>query len=77
VEAKRSSGLITVNEDKNTPGKAEVVKVFEGLSPDRIFHEGQTVLYNRSNVMTIEVDGEKYLLTTERDVYAVLPKETK
>lgn len=68
-ENKTAAGIILTTDISNLPGKAVIVKVYDGPMDVKWLKPGDKVWYNKSNTLEIYFNGEKYLLTREVDIY--------
>jgi chaperonin GroES len=73
-DEKTAGGIILTGAVENYPKKAKVMAVSDEYREVKFFKEGDIVLYNQSNVIDVMINGTKYLLTTERDIYGKITK---
>lgn len=78
AEEKTKSGLYVPDTAKEKPQEAEVLAVGPGALNDkgeRVAMEvkvGDKVIFSKYAGMEIKVDGEEYLVLSERDILAIL-----
>lgn len=72
-DSKLSSGLIIPGNASEKPQKGVVVAVGEGLSgkPNTV-KINDTVLYGKETGLAIDLDGERFLIMRNLDVYGVI-----
>lgn len=73
AEQKTASGIIIPDTAKEKPQKGKVVAVGNGTKDHQMTVKvGDTVLYGKYSGTEIDVDGTKYLIMKENDIFAVL-----
>jgi len=79
AEEQTKSGLFIPDTAKEKPQKGTVIAVGEGRWDDegskRIpldVKEGETILYSKYGGTEIKLDGEEYLILSERDILAIV-----
>ena len=77
AESKTTGGIIIPDTAKEKPQKGKIVAVGPGRTDDNgkaikmNVKVGDKVLYSKYGGTEIEYDGEKYLIMSEPDIYAV------
>jgi len=73
AEEKRATGLYIPDTAQEKPQKGVVEAVGPGKKDEPItLKEGDCVIYGKYSGTEIEIEGEKYLVMRESDIYAVL-----
>ena len=73
AEEKTIGGIIIPDTAKEKPLKGEVVAVGQGTKDEEmVLKVGDTVLYGKYAGTELEVEGTKYLIMRQSDVFAVL-----
>lgn len=73
AEQKTASGIIIPDTAKEKPLQGEVIAVGNGNKDEEmILKAGDRVLYGKYAGTEIELDGEKYLIMKQSDVFAVI-----
>ena len=77
-EAKTKGGIVLPDTAKEKPQKGKVVAVGSGRTLDNgtkvplEVKEGDTVVFAKYAATEIEIDGEEYIILSERDLLAVI-----
>lgn len=72
VEEKTASGIIIPDTAKEKPLQGKVVAVGAGKKDEPMtVKKGDVVLYGQYSGTEIKIDGEKYLIMKESDIYGV------
>lgn len=76
-EAKTASGIILSQTDKDEPSYATVVAVGDGKYVDGklvplAVSVGQKVVFKKYATTDLKIDGEEFLIVSEKDVLAIL-----
>ncbi|WP_211247181.1 co-chaperone GroES [Meiothermus cerbereus] len=77
-EAKTKGGIVLPDTAKEKPQKGKVIAVGSGRVLDNgtklplEVKEGDTVVFAKYGGTEIEIDGEEYIILSERDLLAVL-----
>ena len=73
AEEKTVAGIIIPDTAKEKPLKGEVLAVGNGTKDEEmVLKAGDTVLYGKYAGTEVELEGEKYLIMRQSDVFAVL-----
>jgi chaperonin GroES len=73
AEEKTSTGLFIPDTAKEKPVKGEVVAVGNGTKDEEmVLKVGDKVLYGKYAGTELEVEGKKYLIMRQSDVFAVV-----
>lgn len=73
AEQKTASGIIIPDTAKEKPLQGEVIAVGHGTKDEEmVLKAGDHVLYGKYAGTEIELDGEKYLIMKQSDVFAVI-----
>lgn len=73
AEEKTIGGIIIPDTAKEKPVRGEVVAVGDGTKDDpMVLKVGQKVLYGKYAGTELEVEGKKYLIMRQSDVFAVV-----
>lgn len=73
AEQKTASGIIIPDTAKEKPLQGEVVAVGHGTKDEEmVLKAGDRVLYGKYAGTEIQLDGEKYLIMKQSDVFAVI-----
>ena len=73
AEQKTASGIIIPDTAKEKPQRGKVIAVGNGTKDHQMtVKNGDTVLYGKYSGTEIDVDGTKYLIMKESDIFAVL-----
>lgn len=77
-EAKTKGGIVLPDTAKEKPQKGKVIAVGSGRTLDNgtkvalEVKEGDTVVFAKYGGTEIEIDGEEYIILSERDLLAVM-----
>ena len=72
AEEKTVSGIIIPDSAKEKPLKGEVLAVGKGTKDETMeVAVGNTVLYGKYAGTELELDGEKYLIMRQSDIFAI------
>ncbi|MCI6279165.1 MAG: co-chaperone GroES [Bacteroidales bacterium] len=73
AEQKTASGIIIPDTAKEKPLQGEVIAVGHGTKDEEmVLKAGDRVLYGKYAGTEIQLDGEKYLIMKQSDVFAVI-----
>ena len=73
AEQKTAGGIIIPDTAKEKPQKGTVIAVGPGKKDEPMtVKKGDTVLYGKYSGTEISIDGKKYLIMKESDIYATL-----
>lgn len=73
AEQKTASGIIIPDTAKEKPLQGEVIAVGHGTKDEEmVLKAGDRVLYGKYAGTEIQLDGEKYLIMKQGDVFAVI-----
>lgn len=73
AEEKTAGGIIIPDTAKEKPLQGEVLAAGNGTKDEEmVLKAGDTVLYGKYAGTEVELDGEKYLIMRQSDVFAVL-----
>ena len=73
VEQKTASGIIIPDTAQDKPQQGEVVAVGSGRKDEPLTVKvGDVVLFGKYGGTEIELDGEKFLLLKESDIFAII-----
>ena len=73
AEEKTVSGIIIPDSAKEKPLKGEVLAVGKGTKDETMeVAVGYTVLYGKYAGTELELDGEKYLIMRQSDIFAII-----
>lgn len=73
AEQKTASGIIILDTAKEKPLQGEVIAVGHGTKDEEmVLKAGDRVLYGKYAGTEIQLDGEKYLIMKQSDVFAVI-----
>lgn len=73
AEEKTSSGIIIPDTAKEKPNQGTAVAVSEGDEDNKLTVKvGDTILYGKYAGTEIEIDGNDYLIMSEKDILAVI-----
>lgn len=73
AEEKTSTGIIIPDTAKEKPMEGEVIAIGQGKKDEPITVKvGDKVLYGKYSGTEINIDGNKYLIMRESDIYAIL-----
>ncbi|MEA4974359.1 MAG: co-chaperone GroES [Paludibacter sp.] len=73
AEEKTVSGIIIPDSAKEKPLKGEVLAVGKGTKDETMeVAVGNTVLYGKYAGTELELDGEKYLIMRQSDIFAII-----
>ncbi|MDD7560036.1 MAG: co-chaperone GroES [Porphyromonas sp.] len=73
AEQKTASGIIIPDTAKEKPLQGEVIAVGHGTKDEEmVLKAGDRVLYGKYAGTEIQLDGEKYLIMKQNDVFAVI-----
>jgi chaperonin GroES len=73
AEEKTASGIIIPDSAKEKPLKGEVVAVGKGTKDEEmVVKVGDNVLFGKYSGTELELDGEKYLIMRQSDIFAIL-----
>lgn len=70
---KTAGGIIIPDTAQEKPQKGEVVAVGDGKKDEPLTVKvGDTILFGKFSGTEIEIEGEKYLLMRESDIFAII-----
>lgn len=70
---KTAGGIIIPDTAQEKPQKGEVVAVGDGKKDEPLTVKvGDTILFGKFSGTEIEIEGEKYLLLRESDIFAII-----
>lgn len=70
---KTAGGIIIPDTAQEKPQKGEVVAVGDGKKDEPLnVKVGDTILFGKFSGTEIEIEGEKYLLMRESDIFAII-----
>ena len=73
AEQKTASGIIIPDTAKEKPQRGQVVAVGKGTNDHEMtLKVGDHVLYGKYSGTEVEIDGVKYMIMKESDVYAII-----
>ncbi len=78
AEETTASGIVLPGQgDKDKPGQGEIVAVgpgglVDGKEVKMVVKPGDKVLYSKYAGSDVEIDGEKYVVLKQNDLYAVM-----
>ncbi|MDR3704914.1 MAG: co-chaperone GroES [Paludibacteraceae bacterium] len=73
AEEKTASGIIIPDSAKEKPLKGEVIAVGNGTKDeDMVVKAGDHVLYGKYAGTELELDGEKFLIMKQSDIFAIV-----
>ena len=73
VEEKTASGIIIPDTAKEKPTKGVVVAVGPGKKDEPLHVKvGDIVIYSKYSGTEINIDGKKYIILRQSDIYAVM-----
>ena len=73
AEQKTASGIIIPDTAKEKPQRGQVVAVGKGTKDHEMtLKVGDHVLYGKYSGTEVEIDGVKYMIMKESDVYAII-----
>jgi chaperonin GroES len=73
AEEKTASGIIIPDSAKEKPLKGEVIAVGNGTKDeDMVVKAGDQVLYGKYAGTELELDGEKFLIMKQSDIFAIV-----
>ena len=73
AEEKTASGIIIPDSAKEKPLKGEVVAVGNGTKDeDMVVKPGDHVLYGKYAGTELDLDGEKFLIMKQSDIFAIV-----
>ena len=73
AEQKTDSGIIIPDTAKEKPQRGEVLAVGNGTKDHEMTVKPRDhVLYGKYSGTEIEIDGEKYMIMKESDIYAII-----
>ncbi|MCQ2298939.1 MAG: co-chaperone GroES [Bacteroidales bacterium] len=73
AEQKTASGIIIPDTAKEKPQRGTVVAVGKGTKDHEMtVKEGDVVLYGKYSGTEIDVEGTKYLIMKESDIFAII-----
>lgn len=73
AEEKTSTGIIIPDTAKEKPMEGEVIAIGQGKKDEPITVKvGDKVLYGKYSGTEINIDGNKYLIMRESDIYAII-----
>ena len=73
AEQKTASGIIIPDTAKEKPLQGEVIAVGNGTKDEEmILKAGDRVLYGKYAGTEIQLEGEKYLIMKQNDVFAII-----
>jgi len=65
-----ASGIILPNTTKDNNNIGEVVSV--GQEGEKLFKEGDKVIYSKFSETEVEIQGEKFLILKQSDILAII-----
>lgn len=75
AEEKTSTGIIIPDTAKEKPMEGEVIAIGQGKKDEPITVKvGDKVLYGKYSGTEINIDGNKYLIMRESDIYAIFKR---
>lgn len=73
AEEKTASGIILTESTKELPQMAEVIAVGPGDEKNPVTVKvGDKVIFSPYGGLEVKYDGEKYIIVTQRDIYAMV-----
>ena len=73
AEQKTASGIIIPDTAKEKPQRGTVVAVGKGLKDQEMTVKvGDVVLYGKYSGTEVDIDGTKYMIMKESDIYAII-----
>ncbi len=73
AEQKTASGIIIPDTAKEKPQRGQVIAVGKGIKDHEMtLKVGDHVLYGKYSGTEVEIDGVKYMIMKESDVYAII-----
>ncbi|MCQ2273978.1 MAG: co-chaperone GroES [Bacteroidales bacterium] len=73
AEQKTASGIIIPDTAKEKPQRGEVLAVGKGTKDyEMTVKVGDKVLYGKYSGTEIDIDGTKYMIMKESDIYAII-----
>ncbi|MBO4589004.1 MAG: co-chaperone GroES [Bacteroidales bacterium] len=73
AEQKTASGIIIPDTAKEKPQRGKVVAVGNGTKDhDMTVKVGDQVLYGKYSGTEVDIDGTKYMIMKEGDIYAII-----
>ena len=73
AEQKTASGIIIPDTAKEKPQRGTVIAVGKGTKDHEMtVKEGDVVIYGKYSGTEIDVEGTKYLIMKESDIYAII-----
>jgi len=73
AEEKTASGIIIPDSAKEKPLKGEVIAVGNGTKDeDMVVKPGDHVLYGKYAGTELDLDGEKFLIMKQSDIFAIV-----
>ena len=73
AEQKTASGIIIPDTAKEKPQRGKVVAVGAGTKDhDMTVKVGDQVLYGKYSGTEVDIDGTKYMIMKESDIYAII-----
>jgi len=73
AEEKTAGGIIIPDTAKEKPQKGKVIAVGNGKKDEPMtLKPGDNVLYGKYSGTEVEIDGKKYLIMREDDIYMVI-----
>lgn len=73
AEQKTASGIIIPDTAKEKPQRGTVIAVGKGTKDHEMtVKEGDVVIYGKYSGTEIDVDGTKYLIMKESDIFAIV-----
>lgn len=73
AEEKTVGGIIIPDNAKEKPVRGEVIAVGQGTKDEpMVLKEGDQILFGKWSGTDFELDGEKFLIMKQSDVYAIL-----
>lgn len=73
AEEKTASGIIIPDTAKEKPLQGTVVAVGQGKKDEKMtVQKGDAVIYGQYSGTEIKIDGKKYLIMKESDIYGII-----
>lgn len=71
-ESKTASGIIIPDAAKERPQRGTVVAAGPGKDGAMTVKEGDVIIHSKHAGLETEIDGKKYLIMRESDIFAIL-----
>lgn len=73
AEEKTASGIIIPDNAKEKPLQGKVIAVGQGKTDEKMtVKKGDSVMYGQYSGTEIKIDGKKYLIMKESDIYGII-----